>query len=111
MAKASDIYTLYLKPAHLPTQGAREATIERAEVKEIHPRPGQKKTVIILSFVGKVHKLILNQGNANRLAIIAGDDLEGWPGIVVSLRRDMWGDKPTVIVEAYKNGNGKENGK
>lgn len=108
MPKASDVYTLYLKASHLPEQGMREATIAQAEIKEIHPRPGQKKTVIILSFVGKVHKLILNQGNANRLAIIAGDDLAGWPGVVIALRRDKWGDKDTIVIEPPPNGNGKK---
>lgn len=108
MTKVSDLHTLWLKPAHLPTQGAREVTIERAEVKELHPRPGQKKQAIVLSFVGKIHKMIVNSGNANRLASIAGDDMEAWPGVVIGLKRGEWGDKATIVIEQVTNGNGKK---
>lgn len=103
--KASDIYTLYLKPAHLPADGSRrEATIESATVATLHPRPGQEQRAILLSFVGKAHKLILNQSNANRLATIGGDDCDGWAGLVIGLRRDRYGQKETVIIEAATNG-------
>jgi DNA invertase Pin-like site-specific DNA recombinase len=117
MTKASDIYTLYLKPAHLPTQGSREATIERAEVKTLHPRPGQEQKAIVISFKGKPHKLILNQGNANRLATIGGDNIEGWAGLVISKTRTPnkgkrvqpsgeYDDRPAFLamLEAVKTG-------
>lgn len=107
MAKVSDVYTLYLKPHHLPADGsAREATIERAMIETLRPRPTEEKRFIVVSFVGKAHKLILNSGNANRLATIAGDDLSGWPGIVISLKRGEWASKPTIIIEKATNGNG-----
>ncbi len=107
MPKASDYYTLFLKAHHLPADGSqRQATIERAEVKELHPRPTEKKRLIVVSFVGKVHKLILNQGNANRLATLGGDDCDGWAGLVIGLRRDKYGQKETVVIEAPTNGNG-----
>jgi hypothetical protein len=105
MTKVSDIYTLYLKPQHLPQDGSqRQATIEKAEVKTLRPRPTEEKRFIVVSFVGKPHKLILNQGNANRMATIAGDDLSGWPGIVISLSRATWGPKETIIISEPKNG-------
>ncbi len=105
MTKVSDYYVLYLKAHHLPADGSkREATIAGAEAATIHPRPGQTKKVILLSFVGRPHKLILTQGNANRMVAIAGDDLSGWPGVVIGLRRDTWGDKPTVVIEPVTNG-------
>jgi hypothetical protein len=109
MPKASDYYTLYLRPAHLPADGSRrEATIEKATVATLHPRPGQEQRAILLSFVDKAHKLILNQSNANRLATLGGDDIDGWAGLVIGLRRDKYGQKETVIVEAATNGNGKK---
>ena len=108
--KVSDIYTLYLKPKHLPEEGSKETTIERATVETLHPRPGQEIKAIVLSFVGKHHKLILNQGNANRLASIAGLDTEAWEGIVISLKRGKWGSKATIIIEPATNGNGKTKG-
>ena len=107
--KASDIYTLYLKPAHLPADGSpREATIERAEVKTLHPRPGQEQKAIVISFKGKAHKLILNQGNANRLATLGGDDIEAWAGLVIGLKRSTWGPKDTILIEPATSGNGKK---
>lgn len=107
--KASEIYTLYLKPHHLPTDGsARPATIEAATLETLHPRPGQEIKAILISFVGKPHKLILNQSNANRMVAIGGDDTGGWAGIVVNLRRDKYGQKETIIIEPATNGNGKK---
>jgi hypothetical protein len=35
-------------------------TIAKAEPRLIHPRPTEEKTALILSFVGKNRKLILN---------------------------------------------------
>lgn len=110
MSKISDIYRLYLKPIHLPADGsAREATIAGATVEELHPRPTEKKRFIVISFVGKPHKFILNQGNANRMYNIGGDDTDKWPGLVITLSRATWGPKETIIISEPKNG--KENGK
>jgi hypothetical protein len=110
MPKVSDHYTLYLKPHHLPQDGsARPATIEAAEVATLHPRPGQEQRAILVSFVGKPHRLILNQSNANRMVAIGGDDTDGWKGLVVNLSRAKYGQKETIVVEAATNGNG--NGK
>jgi hypothetical protein len=114
MTKVSELYTLYLKPAHLPQDGSRrEATIEKAEVATLHPRPGQESKAILISFVGKAHKLILNQSNANRMYNIGGDDTDAWAGLVIGLRRDRYGQKETIVIEpgpngAGKNGNGKK---
>jgi hypothetical protein len=107
--RASEIYNLYLKPAHLPADGSkREATIERVELATLHPRPGQESKSIVLSFVGKAHKLILNQTNANRLVIIAGDDTDAWKGLVINLSRGKYGAKDTVLIEPAANGNSKK---
>lgn len=99
MAKVSDIYTLYLKPNHLPEQGNKEATIEQATLETLHPRPGQTIRAIVLSFAGKPHKLILNQGNANRMASLAGDDFSKWSGQTIGLKRGKWGSQDTIIIE------------
>lgn len=109
MARISELYRLYLKPSHLPQDGsAREATIERATVETLHPRPGQEMKAIVITFKGKPHRLILNQGNANRMYNIAGDDTDKWPGLVVALSRATWGPKETIIISEPKNGgNGK----
>lgn len=105
--KASEIYNLYLKPAHLPADGTkREATIEKVTLETLHPRPGQESKSIVLSFVGKAHKLILNQSNANRLVLIAGDDTDAWKGLVINLSRSKYGAKDTVLIEPALTTNG-----
>ena len=104
--KVSDLYTLYLKPRHLPQKGSREATIEKATVETLHPKPGLEKEMIVISFVGKQHKFILNQGNANRMFDIGSDDYHKWAGLVIGLERGKWGKKDTIIIGPATNGNG-----
>ena len=85
MTNASDIYTLYLKPHHLPAEG-QQVTITGATADDLHPRVGETKKGIVLTFKGAKRKLILNQGNANRLVDIGGDDISGWVGLVILLK-------------------------
>lgn len=105
MTKVSDFHPLYLKGRHLPADGTpREATIEKAEVEKLHPRPNLEELRIVVSFVGKAHKLILNGSTARAMVDIAGDDFGKWAGVTVNLRRGQWGQKETVIIEQHKNG-------
>jgi hypothetical protein len=97
MPKINNLYRLWLKARHLPPGGAN-ATIEKATVEELHPRPGQKETRIVLWFQGRNRQLILNNGNYNRLVDIAGTDRQKWPGAVVYLKPGKWGQKDTVIL-------------
>lgn len=99
MNNVSDIYTLWLKPWHLPPDKPISVTIQKAEVRIIHPRPTEEKKAIILTFVGKNHKLILNDGNANKMADIGGEDWAGWQGLVVQLQRTKFTkDKETIHI-------------
>jgi hypothetical protein len=109
MSNVSDLYTLWLKPWHLPPGKPWVVTIQKAEVRTIHPRPTEEKKALILSFVGKNRKLILNDGNANKLADIGGEDTEGWAGLVIQLKRTSYTkDKETIVISpAPTNGNGK----
>lgn len=106
MTNVSDIYTLWLKPWHLPPGKPVNVTIERAEVRTIHPRPTEEKKAIILTFAGKNRKLILNDGNANKMADIGGEDWTGWQGLVIQLKRASYTkDKETIhILPAATNG-------
>jgi len=75
-------------------------TIEKATVETLHPRPGQTVQKIVLVFKGKQRRLILGDGNANKLCDIAGDDTDGWVGVVVRLRAAHYtADKRTIGVE------------
>lgn len=109
MSNLSDIYNLWLKADSLPPDKVVGVTIERATVEEIHPRPGQTERRLILSFKGKTRRLIVNSGNANRLANQHGEDYTAYPGLVVGLKRVKFTkDVDTIIItEPPTNGNGK----
>jgi hypothetical protein len=109
MPNVSDLYDLWLKAAHLPADKPVSVTIQKAEVKELHPRPTQTENKLVLSFVGKNRRLILNDGNANRMVGIGGEDWSAWTGLVIQLKRQEYTkDKETIIIlPAPTNGNGK----
>lgn len=110
MSNVSDIYTLWLKPWHLPPDKPVNVTIQKAEVRTIHPRPTEEKKAIILTFAGKNRRLILNSTNANALADIGGEDFTGWQGLVIQIKRASYTkDKETIIISpAPANGNPRE---
>ena len=104
----TQLYKIYLKPGMLPPDKLVQVTIEAVTVEELHIRPGETKQAVVLSLKGKQARLILNQGNANRLAVIAGTDTDAWPGVVIGLKRAKYGPKETILIcEPPKNGNGK----
>lgn len=109
MSNVSDIYTLWLKPWHLPPDKPCNVTIQKAEVKVLHPRPTEEKRAIVVSFVGKNRKLILNSTNANKMTDIGGEDFTGWTGLVIQLKRTAYtATKETIIIfPAPVGGNGK----
>ena len=104
MPKVSEFFNLWLKPHHLPENGGASVTIERVTVEELHPRPGQTQQGVVLSFVGKARRLILNGGNANRLANLAGDEMEGWVGVEIRLKRADWYGRATIVIEGAEGG-------
>lgn len=107
MANLSDLYNIWLKAESLPPDKVVTVTITAATVEEIHPRPGQTERRLILSFKGKTRRLIVNSGNANRLANMHGEDYTAYAGLVVGLKRVKFKkDMDTIIiVEPTKNGN------
>lgn len=109
MPNVSDLYDLWLKAHHLPIDKPCNVTIEKAEVKTLHPRPTETEQKIVLSFAGKSRRLILNDGNANRMVDIGGEDYTAWQGLVIQIRRTRFTkDKETIIISpAPVNGNGK----
>ena len=109
MPNVSDLYDLWLKAIHLPMDKPVSVTIEKVEVKTVHPRPTEERRVIVLSFVGKNRRLILNPTNANKMTDLGGEDWAAWKGLVVQLKRAAYTkDKETIhILPASTNGNGK----
>lgn len=87
MANLSDLYNIWLKAENLPPDKVVGVTIERVTVEEVTPRPGQTERRLILSFKGKARRLIVNSGNANRLANMHGEDYTAYVGLVVGLKR------------------------
>lgn len=105
----SDLYDLWLKAIHLPMDKPVSVTIEKAEVKTLHPRPTEERRALVLSFIGKNRRLILNSTNASKMADIGGEDYSGWTGLVVQLKRQQYTkDKETILISpAPVNGSGK----
>lgn len=107
MPSVSDLYDLWLKPIHLPADKAVSVTIQQVEVKELHPRPTQTEKKLVVSFVGKNRRLILNDSNANRMATIGGEDYTAWSGLAVQLKRQKYtADKETIIIMPAPTANG-----
>ena len=104
--KVSKLYNLWLKARHLPSDGC-QVEIESVAQEELFARPGAPgKIHLVLSFKNASRRLILNGGNANRLADVS-DDTDDWPGVVVSLTPSKWAGKDTIILSPVVNGNGK----
>ncbi len=101
MPRIGNLYKLWLKAHHLPPEGA-EVTISRATVETLNPKPGQTEKKVVLAFKGRNRRLVLNDGNANRMLDIAGsDNTDDWTGLVVRLRpADYTTKKRTIILEA-----------
>lgn len=106
MSNVSDIYTLWLKPWHLPADKPVSVTITQATVETLHPRPTEEKKAIVLSFAGKNRRLILNSTNANKMTDIGGEDFTGWQGLVIQLKRAAFtkGKETIIIGPAPTNG-------
>jgi hypothetical protein len=101
----ANIYDLWLKAHHLPPDKLVNVTIQKVEVRTLHPRPTEEKTALILSFVGKNRRLILNDGNANKLADIGGEDYTAWQGLVIQLKRVQYTkNQETIHIIPVKNG-------
>lgn len=67
----------YLKAEDLKGKTVK-VTIESAELKEFENN-GKKETKLVLSFVGKEKKLVLNSTNAKRIALnIGSEDTDYW---------------------------------
>lgn len=78
MAKVSDIYqSAWLKAEDLLGK-APKVTIESATTQEFKNQDGTKERKIVLSFVGKAKKLILNKGQAGTLVKLYGDETDAW---------------------------------
>jgi hypothetical protein len=109
MPSVADLYNLWLKAADLPAGKTVTVTIAAIKVETLHPRPGEERKALVLSFKDKNRRLILNAGNANRMAAIGGEDYTAWPGLVICLKRTKYtAQQDTIVIEpADGNGNGR----
>lgn len=111
MANLSDIYPIWLKAENLPLEKVVPVTIAAATIEELHPQPTQTERRLVLAFRGKQRRLIVNSGNANRLAGLLGDidDVSALVGMVVGLKRTKYtkNQDTILIVPAPAGGNGK----
>lgn len=82
----SDLYpSPWLKAEDLRGHSAR-VQISEAAVEEVRQRDGTSQAKIILSFMGKTKRLILNKTQAVAMVSITGSEYyDDWPGSVVML--------------------------
>lgn len=85
MAKVSSIYSSpWLKAEDLQGRSAR-VTIAHAGQEDIRQADGTTQPRIVVDFVGKQKRLILNKTQAAQLANVAGDDTDDWRAVEVIL--------------------------
>lgn len=105
MSNIGDLYTLWLKPNHLPPDGCN-VVITAAEVRDLHPRPGSDETErkLTLSFKNATRKMIVNQTQANRLVDLLGEDYTTWVGKSIHLSAARLNKtQQTILVGPAKN--------
>lgn len=61
------------------------ATIQRVDVEELQNRDGKRDRRPVLYFQGIEKGLILNRTNANQIAFMYGEEVEGWAGKTITL--------------------------
>lgn len=100
MPNLSDIYPLWLKAEHLPLDKVVAVTISAATIEELHPQPTTTERKLVLAFKGKHKRLVVNSGNANRLAGLLGDidDVSALVGLVVGLKRTKYTARQDTII-------------
>lgn len=85
MAKVSSIYSSpWLRADDLAGRSAR-VTIAHAGEEAIRQADGSTQARIVVDFVGKQKRLILNATQARSLLSIGGDDTDDWRGVEVIL--------------------------
>lgn len=79
---------------------AAVVTIEKATVEELRQPDGKKEGKIVVAFMGKHKKLILNKTQAFDLIRLAGTEVFGdWVGLVVTLTPTVATNrKPTISI-------------
>lgn len=109
MANLSDLYPIWLKAEHLPPDKVVTVTITAATIEELHPQPTQTERKLVLAFKGKHKRLVVNSGNANRLASLLGDvdDIAALVGLVVGLKRVKYTARQDTIIIVPAPTNGK----
>lgn len=109
MPNLSDLYPIWLKAEHLPPDKVVTVTISAATIEELHPQPTQTERKLVLAFKGKHKRLVINSGNANRLAGLLGDvdDISPLVGLVIDLKRVKYTARQDTIVIVPPATNGK----
>ncbi len=84
LSQLADYQSPWLKAEDLAGK-PRRVRIKDYEVADMKQQDGSKQTKIVLSFLGKAKKLILNRSNAAALGAALGDDLDEWTGAEIIL--------------------------
>lgn len=113
MARVSEVYVSnWLKAEDLAGKTVK-VTIAKAGADLLPQSDGSKQTRIIVDFVGKQKRLILNRTQAAALAALGGDDTDQWAGLEVYLSPSIASNNkgtitilPAVIEADHAGGTG-----
>lgn len=101
MAKATQLYTIWLKAQHLGE--GKTLTITAVNVETLHPRAGQERAYLTLCFKETGMKAIVNQSNANLLVRGFGtDDTDKWVGKQIRLTPFKYGQNDSFKMEVIR---------
>lgn len=97
MARVSEVYVSnWLKAEDLAGKTVK-VTIAKAGADLLPQSDGSKQTRIIVDFVGKQKRLILNRTQAAALAALGGDDTDLWTGLEVYLSPSLASNNKATI--------------
>ena len=74
-------------------------TVDKVALTQVHEDDAKKKLVV--AFVGKKAKLVLNKTNATKLGKLFGEDYDGWVGrpIILFTIDDAFEGKPGIRID------------
>ena len=97
MAKVSQIHASpWLQGEDLQNKGIK-VTVSAASVETLPQTDGTQAQKIVISFLGEAKKLILSKNQEVAMAMIAGDEMEGWYGVEIGLTPQPTSDGKTTI--------------
>ena len=98
--RVSEVYVSEWLRAEDLRGGSTTVTVESAVVERLRQMDGSKQEKVVLGFVGKQKRWVLNATQARALAGMLGDEIDLWPGAQVRIGAGPAPNgKLTIVVE------------